>query len=190
MSDKPWQQQMTGQAAVAVDRICAGLPRIARGGVILRAPYLEDYPLFESIVTGPRGRWIGGPLSPEKAWEDFLQMVAGWVLRGAGLWTVERESNGERVGFVVINDEKGDPEMELGFLFPAENEGKGYAFAAGEAARNNAFFALNRETLVSWVDPENARAIRLAERLGAVRDPATDLGGAIAYRYARPEFSM
>ena len=190
MTVKPWQKPMTGQAAVAVDRICASLPRIARGRIILRAPYLDDYPLFESIVTGERGRWIGGPLTSETAWLDFIQMVAGWVLRGAGLWTVELQATGERVGFVVLNHETGDPEMELGFLFPADNEGKGYAFEAGEAARNNAFFALNRDTLISWIDPENARAIKLVERLGAQRDPASDIDGSLAYRYPRPEFEM
>ena len=83
MKVKPWQKPMKGQAAVAVDRICASLPRIARGRIILRAPYLDDYPLFESIVTGERGRWIGGPLTPEAWRNDVKPLLAKLVAEPA-----------------------------------------------------------------------------------------------------------
>lgn len=187
---KPWMAPVTGQQAVAVDRICAALPRIARDRIILRAPLLEDFPLYAGIVCGPRGTWIGGPLSADEAFDDFIQMVAGWVLRGAGLWAVEVQETGETIGFVVLNHEAGDPEFELGFLFTDEAEGKGYAYEAAVAARNNAFFALNRETLVSYIAPGNDRAIRLALRLGARRDPAGDWDGTLCFRYPRPEFDQ
>lgn len=191
---RPWQTPPEGQAAVAADRIRQALPRIARGRVVLRAPYLEDYPAYESIVAGPRGRWIGGPLDPDEAWLDFSQMVAGWVLRGAGLWAVEHQEDGRLLGFVTLHHEAGDPEPELGFfLLPAE-EGQGFAFEAAEAARNNAFFALSWPSLVSYIDPDNARAVRLLERLGAVRDESAERAfdgtanaGVAVWRHPRPE---
>lgn len=185
---QPWQIPPTGPAAVAVDRVCGALPRIARDRVILRAPWIEDFAIYEDIVCGPRGALIGGPLSPGDAWLDFLQMVASWILRGCGVWTVEVQHTGDAVGFVMLNHEAGDPELELGFLFAQSAEGRGYAFEAARAARNNAFFALNRDTLVSYIHPDNARAIRLAGRLGAAHDPAGDHDGAQCYRYPRPEF--
>jgi RimJ/RimL family protein N-acetyltransferase len=188
MTVQPWQTPVTGQSAVAVDRIRAGLPRIARDRIILRAPYLEDFPLYEEIACGQRGKYIGGPMSQTEAWEDFLQLIASWLLRGCGMWTVEEQTTGKTVGFVSLNHEAGDPEIELGFFCTEEAEGRGLAYEAAVAARNNAFFALNLETLVSYIDPENTRAIRLAERLGGAHDPSGDHDGTVCYRYPRPEY--
>ncbi|GGL75471.1 GNAT family N-acetyltransferase [Wenxinia marina] len=190
MSDDihPWQQPAAGQAAVAVDRIAGALPRIARGRVILRAPYMADWPLYRDIATSERAVHFGGPMSEDEAWADFLQMVASWLLRGCGLWAVEVQETAETVGFVVLNHEAGDPEAELGFIFTEDGEGHGWAFEASVAARNNAFFALNWETLVSYIAPENERAAALAAKLGATRDPDGDVDGVHCWRYPRPEF--
>ena len=184
----PWQQPVTGQAAVAVDRIAQALPRIARDRVILRAPYMEDWPLYRDIATGERAKYFGGPMDESEAWLDFNQMVASWLLRGCGLWTVLIADTLDPVGFVVLHHEDGDPEAELGFIFTEEGEGHGYALEAARAARNNAFYGLNWDTLVSYIDPDNSRAKKLAEALGAEHDPAGDSDGAECWRYPRPEY--
>jgi RimJ/RimL family protein N-acetyltransferase len=79
------------------------------------------------------------------------------------------------------------PERELGWVILEGFEGKGYAFEAAKLARAYAFETLKFETLVSYIDPDNARSIRLAEKLGAVRDdkaarPEGD--GCLVYRHA------
>ena len=51
-----------------------------------------------------------------------------------------------------------------------EAEGKGYAFEAAIAMRDWAFQERKLKTLVSYIDPDNSRSIRLAERLGATID--------------------
>lgn len=186
----PWETPPVGQAAVAKDRVAAALPRVATPRTILRAPYLEDFDTYAAIVGSDRGRFVGGPMDRKTAWADFNQVIAGWVLRGAGLWTVERQSDGAILGFVMLIHEYGAPEAELGFLFTAEAEGQGYAHEAARSARNNAFNALSWETLVSYITPDNARAIRLAQSLGATHDPAADHDGAQAWRYPRPEFEL
>lgn len=188
MTLPPWQMPPEGQAAVAKDRIGAALPRIATDRCILRAPYVEDYPTYREIVTTERGRFVGGPLTEEDAWDEFLQMTASWILRGCGLWTVELQTTGEILGFVMLGHEPGDPEQELGFFFTKAAEGKGYAFEAARSARNNAFYALSWETLVSYIDPANTRAIALAAKLGAVHEPENDWDGCLTFRYPRPEF--
>lgn len=58
------------------------IPTLTTARLTLDAPTVEDFTGYASIVTGPRGVGIGGPLSREEAWLDFSQMVAGWVLRG------------------------------------------------------------------------------------------------------------
>ena len=153
----------------------------------MRGPYMEDFDVFADMVISDRGRYIAGPLTREGAWDDFIQLTASWILRGCGLWTVEDQEDKTVLGFVLLGHETGDPEPELGFLFTEEAEGKGYAFEAAEKARNNAWNALSFDTLVSYIDPDNERAIKLALRLGAVRDPSGDHEGTHCYRYPRPD---
>lgn len=186
----PWETPPEGQAAVARDRIAAALPRVATDRTILRAPYLEDFDTYAQIVGSDRGRFIGGPMKREEAWADFNQMIAGWVLRGAGLWTVESQEDGTTLGFVMLIHEHGDPEPELGFIFTKAAEGNGFALEAAQSARNNAFNALSWDTVVSYIDADNTRAIALARALGAEHDPASDHDGAQTWRYPRPEFDL
>ena len=183
----PWERLPQQQAAVAVERIGQGLPRIFTDRTVMRGPYMEDFDVFADMVISDRGRYIAGPLTREGAWDDFIQLTASWILRGCGLWTVEDQEDKTVLGFVLLGHETGDPEQELGFLFTEEAEGKGYAFEAAEKARNNAWNALSFDTLVSYIDPENERAIKLALLLGAVRDPSGDHESTHCYRYPRPD---
>jgi hypothetical protein len=61
-------------------------------------------------------------------------------------------------------------EPELGWQLQIEAEGKGYAFEAAIAMRDWAFQVRKLKTLVSYIGPDNARSIRLADRLGATLD--------------------
>lgn len=187
MTTLPWETRPTGQAAVAIERIGASLPRIATPRTVMRGPYIEDFDIYADIVTSDRGRYVSNQRTREGAWDDFLQLTASWILRGAGLWTVELQDDKSVVGFVLLGHETGDPEPELSYFFTAEGEGQGYAFEAARSARNNAWNALSWGSLVSYIEPENARAIKLAERLGAFHDPTADHQGTLAYRHPRPE---
>lgn len=187
MTILPWEARPQGQAAVAVERIGQALPKIATDRTVMRGPYIEDFDIFADMVESDRGRYISGPLNREGAWDDFIQLTASWILRGCGLWTVESQHDKRVLGFVLLGHETGDPEPELGFLFTEDAEGQGYAFEAAEKARNNAWNALSFDTLVSYIDPDNDRAIKLATRLGATRDASGDHEGTHCYRYTRPE---
>lgn len=179
----PWEAAPSGPAAALAAAVSAPVPGITTTRLRLRAPRIADFPAYAEITTGGRGLHIGGPFTREEAWLDFTQMVAGWLLRGYGAWAVERLSDGALQGFVLLNHEFGDAEPELGFLFRAGAEGKGYAFEAAQAARHFAFGILKWASVVSYVDAANDRSIRLAERLGAVRDAAASDEDLIVYRH-------
>lgn len=187
MTTNPWETRPAGQAAVAVERIGQSLPRIATARTVMRGPYMEDFDIYAGIVMSDRGQFVSGQRDRAGAWDDFLQLTASWILRGAGLWTVESQNDKSVLGFVLLGHETGDPEPELSFFFTAEAEGKGYAFEAASSARNNAWNALSWDSLVSYIEPGNVRAIALAERLGAFHDPAADHDGALGYRHPRPD---
>jgi RimJ/RimL family protein N-acetyltransferase len=184
--EAPHEAPPAGAAAALAARVASVIPTLATPRLRLRAPRVADFAAWAAIVTTVRGVHVGGPLDRADAWLDLAQYVAGWTLRGHGLWSVERAADGVLLGFVLLGFEPGDLEPELGFLFLAEAEGQGYAREAAEAARGFAFGALGWDTLVSYVDPANDRSIRLAERLGARLDPAP-LEGARVYRHRAPE---
>lgn len=74
------------------------------------------------------------------------------------------------LGQIEISQGPRFPEPELGWQLYSEAEGKGFAFEAAIAMREWAFQERGLKTLVSYMDPDNARSIQLAERLGATVD--------------------
>jgi RimJ/RimL family protein N-acetyltransferase len=67
-------------------------------------------------------------------------------------------------------------------------EGRGIAQEAARAALDWTWAHTGLASLVSYIDPRNHRSIRLAERLGARRDPAarTYDQGDVVLRIGRP----
>lgn len=172
----PWEVPPTGQPAALAARLCAELPELVTDRLRLRAPVLGDFHTYAAILMSERAAFITDtPFTRETAWLDFCQYVAGWPLRGAGLWSVELIDTGMLLGFVSVAMEYGDQEHELGYLFTAEAEGQGYATEAVRAARDHALSQMGLSQLVSYIDPANARSIELAQRLGAVKDKAPAL---------------
>ena len=167
----------TGAPAAEAARIAAALPRLETARCVLRAPTLADLPLWTALHQGPDGAMLGGPLDDEDAYLSFCGYVAGWLLHGHGLWSVERKGDGARIGFVLVGLEWGDAEPELGWMVAEDARRRGYGTEAATAALAHARSLL--PGVVSYVGPGNAPSARIAERLGARRDPAAEaaLGG-------------
>lgn len=60
--------------------------------------------------------------------------------------------------------------MELGFVFAAEGQGRGYATEGAAALIDYAFFTLGVHRIISECNPENVRSWKLMERLGMRRE--------------------
>ncbi len=95
-------------------------------------------------------------------------MAAGWIWRGYGGLSIRTRGTFDYLGTVQVHHEFGDAEPELGWLLTAAAEGRGVAFET------------ELETLVSYMDPANERALRLSARLGG--RPAVDGDGMVSYR--------
>ncbi len=161
-------------------------PIIRTDRLLLREPVLADWPRFAEVMTSDRARHMGGPFSAADAWGSFCHGIALWQLYGAGNLTIELSATGQCIGQIEINQGPRFPEPELGWQLNADAEGQGYAYEAAVALRDWAFGAHQLETLVSYVDPDNTRSIRLAERLGATLDPSArpQDEGDLVYRHA------
>ena len=135
-------------------------------------------------------RFLGG--APEGA-VDAAAVVERWLARweanGFGQLVVVRREDGcflGRSGLLVwdrstweqstIRD-AAEPEVELGWTFLREHWGNGYATEAAGAARDWAWKTVGVDRLISLVDLENVRSIRVAERLGAAKTETVTLKG-------------
>ncbi|MGL4235337.1 GNAT family N-acetyltransferase [Tabrizicola sp.] len=170
----PHERPIPGPAADFGATLAAQLPVIETTRLRLRAPMLTDFDAWAEVLCGPASPHLGGPFDRDDAFTEFAACCGTWLLRGHGPWTVERNTDGEILGFVLIGFEPGDQEPELGYLFRPTAEGRGYATEAATAARNHAFATLGLDRLVSYIAPGNAPSIRVAERLGAVREGEVD----------------
>ncbi|MBM7066251.1 GNAT family N-acetyltransferase [Actibacterium sp. 188UL27-1] len=152
----------TGPAAVAARAHRAALPRLKTRRLILRAPVLEDFTVWEALFLN--GDFDGGS---EAAWEEFCVYTAGWLLRGSGLMALEHRETGETLGFVLLAMEWEDLEPELGWMLAETARGQGYATEAAVALRDHGFGVLGQGRFVSYIDATNSASRQVAERLGA-----------------------
>jgi RimJ/RimL family protein N-acetyltransferase len=145
-------------------------PVIEGARVRLRPLVMADFDPLARLYETSRSMHIDGPKARTAVWSDFASDVGIWVLLGFGSWAVDERETATLAGYVGLNFPPHYPEHELGWVMLDAFEGKGYAFEAASLARAYAFETLGWTECVSYIDPENHRSIRLAERLGAVRD--------------------
>lgn len=167
----PWTLPVPNQPATLALSMRALVPQLKTERLVLRAPDLADFSVYETIMAADVDGFMGGPFGSEDAWLDFNQGIAGWALRGQGMWTVTLADH-TVVGFVCTMCGWGDQETELGYLFLSEHHGQGYATEACRAARDYAWDTQGVDSMVSYIDPKNLASRALAERLGAKQDPS------------------
>lgn len=163
-------------------------PTLTTERLVLRAHRLADFEPIAQLFATDRSRFMDGPRRAPEVWRGFMCDVGQWAVLGYGAWAIELK-DGTLVGQVGLNRPVEFPEDELGWLLFEGYEGRGYALEAARTARDFGYGQAGLPSLVSYIDPENARSIRLAERLGAVRDPgaATPNGDpCLVFRHPRP----
>ncbi len=123
-------------------------------------------------------RHLGGHLfDREDSWRRLTMAVGQWPLLGYGYWAVVSRMTGLLVGQVGFADferdlkpsNRGEPEM--GWIFDPSVHGQGMAREACRAALGWLGGAVGATDVSAVIAIENARSMRLAERLGFVREP-------------------
>lgn len=157
----------------------------------LRRPEPRDAGAMVRFLTSRRAAGIGGPHGAGRAWRSFAAELGHWDIHGFGMFAVtERTGDDAALGLVGPWFPIDWPETEIGWMMFEGAEGRGIAFEAARAAIDHAFGDLGWDTAVSYIAPDNARSIRLAERLGARRDPEAAVPDpdkpCLVYRHPRP----
>ncbi|WP_411891141.1 GNAT family N-acetyltransferase [Yoonia sp. SDW83-1] len=162
--------------------------------LILRRPTPADWPAFRDFYISERAASLGGPATLGKSWRHFASELGHWEIHGYGMWTVTLRGDDTAVGLIGPWTPVDWPETEIGWIIlSGDLEGKGVAAEAAAAAVKHAYEVLGWHTAVSYIASENTRSIRLAEKLGAVRDDNAPKPEAypdtLVYRHPVPEVS-
>lgn len=160
-------------------------PRLETARLILRGWRGDDFEAHAAMTADPDVmRHVGGIRDREQAWRQLAVHAGHWVLRGYGNWAVERKEDGVLLGRVGLWNPEGWPGLEIGWLLARNAWGQGYATEAAGAALDWAWGALDLERLISVIEHGNAASVRVAERLGMVRDGETTVSGQPVHVYA------
>lgn len=144
-------------------------PRIETERLILRGPEEWDFPAFRAFRLSGRTPKLVEVETEGLSWTLFASFAGHWALRGFGRFILEDRATGRTVGHAGGLYPEGWQERELTWsIWDSEFEGRGLAHEAAKAARDHMAHDLGWTTVVSYIDPENARSIALAQRLGAV----------------------
>ena len=165
------------------------IPVLETRRLTLRGPEPQDYPNFKATFASYRSRFMGGPLNPYETWMLYAAEIGHWQIRGYGMWMIHDKQTGETCGMAGGWYPAAWPEREIAWIIWPEKAGHGYALEAAHAVRRYLYEKLGWDGAVSYLDPKNLDSIRLAERLGAVKDreaPTID-GNDAVYRHPSPE---
>lgn len=159
-----------------------GIPTLHTDRLVLRAFRAADWDSFAAMEANPEvRRYRGGNLlSREEAWSAMQMLLGQWALRGYGVFAIAEGGTGRFAGFTGVLHPVDWPEPELAYSLDQPFWGQGYAVEAAAAARDWAFAQHGMERLASFILPDNARSIRVAETLGAVREGTVALRGFVA----------
>lgn len=155
-------------------------PRLETDRLVLRMFRGADFDSYARMMADPEvTRFLGNgkPLGRLEAWRSLAAHVGHWSLRGYGMWVVEEKAGGAFVGRIGFFQPEGWPGFELGWALAREHWGRGYATEGARRALAFAFTELDREHVISLIDPENAPSIRVAERLGERVEGQVELYG-------------
>ncbi len=135
----------------------------------LRPFQLSDFDDYADLCSNPEVmRCVGAgiPFTREQSWRHMAFSVGHWQLLGCGIWRVEDKRTGVFLGRIGFACPYGWPGFELAWSLLPRWWGHGYATEGARAALVHAFTVLNRDRVISLIQPDNLPSIRVAERIG------------------------
>ncbi len=145
------------------------IPTLQTERLTLRPYARSDFDTYAAFLASERACYMGGPFDRDAAWTWFTNDVATWPLYGFG--TLAMVYDGKLAGGVGLVHPPHFPEPECGWFVFDGFDGLGLATEGGRAMLDHTFATTDLASIVSYVHVENAASIRVAEKLGGVRDP-------------------
>jgi len=142
----------------------------------LRGFELRDLEYFLDFFSDPEAsQHVGGPSGVEDTWRRMLAGAGLWSLTGIGMWAVAERDGGPAIGHVGFFDflRGCEPSIagkaEMGWILAPIAHGKGYAREACEAILPWFDEHFDRQPIWALISPGNDPSMKLASKLGFVR---------------------
>ncbi len=149
-------------------------PTIETERLVLRPWRPEDLAALAALNADPEVmHWVAPnrPLGEDESAAFLVRLVRHWDEHGFGLWAVARRDAPQRcIGFAGLAIPSFLPavlpSVEVGWRLERAAWGAGLATEAARASVAHGFGALGLRSVVSIIDPGNARSLRVAEKHG------------------------
>ncbi len=136
--------------------------------LVLRLPQASDLDGWAAFAADEATmRFLGGTKSRAEAWRELAAMRGAWSIRGFAMFSVVERATGRWIGRIGPWQPEGWPGTEVGWGVTPEVAGRGYAHEAAVACMDYAVDILGWDHIIHTIDPDNARSIALARRLGS-----------------------
>jgi RimJ/RimL family protein N-acetyltransferase len=112
----------------------------------------------------------GEDIRRSDVWRRMALAIGHWQLRGFGPWVLEDKATNKQAGLGGLWVPDGWGDVEVGYGITPEFRGQGYAVEAARCVRDYGYREKGLKRLVSYIEPQNKASLRVAEKLGAVRD--------------------
>jgi RimJ/RimL family protein N-acetyltransferase len=148
--------------------------------LLLRPPQASDLDPYVEIHSDPevlRYLTLQGMPGKTGAWRMLALLAGHWHLRGYGQWTAIEKATGLVVGRVGLWNPEGWPGLEVGWVIRRSHWNRGFATEAARAAIDFGFDTIGADHLISLIRPDNARSIRVAEKIGERFEKALSVDG-------------
>ena len=133
----------------------------------LRPYRAEDYPLLRGITSDLRVFfWYDEPMPEERTREILDNSLELTRTRGLGWWAAFEQAGGAFVGNGMLQVLPETGEIEIGYHFLPEFQGKGYATEAAGALLDYGFRDAGLERIVAVVLPDNKPSQAVMKKLG------------------------
>jgi RimJ/RimL family protein N-acetyltransferase len=132
----------------------------------LRPLIMSDLDDVVSMHAAPEVERFMGPFDHATAMRRLEANERDWRLRGYGLAAIIDRATGRFLGRSGLKYWPQFDETEVGWVLRADAWGHGYATEAANACVEWGFREFALPYLTAMIRPDNARSIRVAERLG------------------------
>lgn len=153
-------------------KICPAVKPILETERLLIRPFVfeDDQAVLDLFADGGAPHLTQyGPLDIDYARGFLRHTISGYQKDGLGLWAVIDKTTGKLIGDCGLHKAKiGEHEeaVELAYRIHKTLWGKGFATEAAKAVLSYAFDVLNLPEVVSCIAYDNARSVRVAEKIG------------------------
>src|SRR5512134_1653866 len=117
-------------------------------------------------------RYLGGTLTPPQVDALLRERILDYydAHPGLGIWMTIERATGERVGFHLLNNIRGESIIQIGFTLAKPGWGHGFATEMAEAVLRYGFVDLHLPRIVGIANLPNVASQRVLAKIGLRRN--------------------